>query len=167
MKAPPKPLFNLVEWWKHLDPPLPVSPQAVKEAKEAARMSGPNPKLKPGEWLDTLDPVDFSPEKMKEAEEASDRMFGRLTNRKNSPNESASTEQKSRCYGLPDRPEGLEEEAEHVGSIYYVPGKGDIVVSWNAHFLRDIRENGFTKALVEWANKLAKAIAKEFRSKAQ
>jgi predicted kinase len=127
--------------------------------------------LQPGQWLDTLDPVTFTPEQMQEAREANRQMHERQQQReatpKNSPNEPASSEQKSRCYGLPDRPEGLEEEAEHVGSIYYIPGKGDIVVSWNQKFLRDIRENGFTKALVNWANNLAKAIAKEFRSKAQ
>lgn len=70
-------------------------------------------------------------------------------------------------YGHPERPEGLEEDAEHIGSIYWVPGKGDIVVGWDSAFLEDIRQQGLTTALVGWARRLADRIAAEFSGRAQ
>lgn len=159
---PPQPDANDLEEIKHL----------YYTALNSSMKGTPKPEpikkvtLKPGEWLDTLDPVTFSPEEMHEAYEANQRMHEQLAQRakpKNPPRGSAS----AKHYGHPEHPEGLEPEAEHVGSIYWIPCKGDMVTSWNPRFLRDMREQGFTKVLVEWANGLAKMIAAEFRSKQQ
>lgn len=70
-------------------------------------------------------------------------------------------------YGHPQRPEGLEENAEQIGAIYWVPGKGDIVVGWDENFLEDIRQQGLTRALIDWAIRLADRIAAEFKGRAQ
>lgn len=70
-------------------------------------------------------------------------------------------------YGHPQRPEGLEENAEQIGAIYWVPGKGDIVVGWHPDFLRDIHEQGLTKSLIGWAERLGKKMAEEFKERSQ
>lgn len=70
-------------------------------------------------------------------------------------------------YGNPKPPEDLEPEAAKIGEIYWVPGKGDIVVGWDPAFLDDIHQQGLTSALIDWAKRLSDRIAKEFSGRQQ